>query len=116
MRKLRGHRVAVDQGEVHLFSDFATDGEMWTGEGTRERRQRVEFAEPFSAPPVVQVGLSLWDMDCERNIRADIAAEDVDAQGFVIVFRTWSDSRVARVRMTWLAIGETMGADDWEVD
>lgn len=116
MRKLQGHRLAVDQGLVNLFSDFATDGEMWTGEGTRERRQLVEFSEPFLSAPVVQVGLSLWDMDTERNIRADVGAEDVTATGFVILFRTWGDSRIARVRLSWLAIGEVTGADEWDVE
>jgi hypothetical protein len=34
----------------------------------------------------------------------------------VIVFRTWGDTRVARVRADWLAIGEVRGEDDWQVD
>ena len=116
MKRFQGHLLGVDQGLVNLFSDFATDGEMWTGEGTRERRQRVLFSEPFRSVPVVQVGLSLWDMDAETNVRADIEAEDIDETGFNIVFRTWGDSRIARVRMSWTAIGEVKGEDDWDVE
>ena len=115
MRRLQSHLVGVDQGTVNLFSDFATDGEMWVGEGTRERRQWVAFSEPFLTPPVVQVALSLWDMDNETNVRSDIAAEDITEAGFNIVFRTWGDSRVARVRMAWTAIGEARDDEQWEL-
>jgi hypothetical protein len=45
----------------------------------------------------------------------DISAETITVEGFVIVFRTWGDSRVARVRADWLAIGALRGEDDWEV-
>ena len=50
------------------------------------------------------------------NIRAEVVAEQVTNLGFQLVFRTWGDSRVARVRMNWLAIGELAFADDWVVD
>jgi hypothetical protein len=33
----------------------------------------------------------------------------------VIVFRTWGDTRVARVRADWLAIGALPHEDDWEI-
>lgn len=88
---------------------------MWTGDGARELRRVVEFEEPFLSDPVVQVSLSMWDMDQKTNQRADIAAEMVNREGFVIVFRTWGDTRVARVRADWLALGEVRGEDDWDV-
>ena len=116
MKHVRGHRLGIDQGTVNLFSDFATDGDMWTGEGKRERRQWVEFSERYANPPVVQVALQLWDMDAETNVRADIGAEDITEKGFALFFRTWGDSRVARVRMSWIAIGEVKNADDWDID
>jgi hypothetical protein len=45
----------------------------------------------------------------------DISADMVTAEGFVIVFRTWGDTRVARVRADWLAIGGCANDDDWDV-
>lgn len=116
MRRLRNHYVGVDQGDETLFSDFETDGEMWTGDGPRERRKLVKFSGRYRTPPSVQVALSLWDMDAEHNIRAEVVAEEVTNLGFHLVFRTWGDSRVARVRMSWLAIGELSHADDWAID
>lgn len=116
MKRIRNNYVGVDQGDEVLFSDFETDGEMWTGHGTRERRKLVKFSSKYRVPPSVQVSLSLWDMDAEANIRAEVVAEEVTNLGFHLVFRTWGDSRVARVRMSWLAIGELAFADDWVIE
>lgn len=107
--------IGVQQGGLVLFSDFAHDGTMWAGTGPREVRRLQSFDEPFMEPPTVTVGLSMWDMDHSTNARVDISAETVTATGFEIVFRTWGDSRIARVRATWLAIGPARDEDDWEV-
>jgi hypothetical protein len=116
MRRLASHLVGIEQGSLVLFSDFLDGGAMWTGQGPRELRRVVTFPEPFLSDPVVQVTLSMWDMDQKTNQRADISADMVNPEGFVIVFRTWGDTRVARVRADWLAIGEVRGEDDWQVD
>lgn len=115
MRKITGGLIGVAQGNEEIFSDFAAGGEMWTGSGARERRKAVTFDEAFRSPPSVQVALSLWDMDQGANMRADIAADRITETGFDLVFRTWSDTRVARVRMNWLAIGELASEDDWDL-
>jgi hypothetical protein len=115
MKKLASHLVGIDQGEVELFSDFASGGDMWTGDGSRERRKRVTFSEPFREPPSVQVALSLWDIDSSADIRVDLGAQKIDAKGFDMVFRTWGDSRIARVRMSWTAFGEVKSDDDWDL-
>jgi hypothetical protein len=115
MKKLTGSRVGIDQGDEEVFSEFATGGDMWTGEGSRERRKAVRFSEPFRTPPTVQVAMSLWDIDQRANIRADVTAENVTRSGCDLVFRTWGDTRVARVRMSWFAIGEVKSEDDWDL-
>ncbi len=115
MKRLRNHLVGVDQGSSVLFSDFEHDGEMWTGDGPRMHRQAVSFREPFRTVPSVHVALSMWDMDQKTNQRADISAEKISETGFEIVFRTWGDTRVARVRADWMAIGELRHDDEWEL-
>ncbi|MFZ1728342.1 MAG: H-type lectin domain-containing protein [Albidovulum sp.] len=115
MRRLASHITGVDQGSVVLFSDYQDGGAMWTGDGPRELRKVVEFSETFMSDPMVQVTISMWDMDQKTNQRADISAEMVNPEGFVIVFRTWGDTRVARIRADWLAIGEIRGEDDWDI-
>lgn len=116
MRRLSSHLMGVDQGSIVLFSDFLDGGAMWTGDGPRELRRLVEFSESFLEVPLVHVSMSMWDMDQKTNQRADIAAEMVNPEGFVIVFRTWGDTRVARIRADWFAIGSVRDEDDWTVD
>ena len=116
MRRFRNNSIGVDQGEMILFSDFVHDGEMWTGEGPRHIRSFVLFREAFVTPPVVHVAMSMWDMSNTANSRADVQASDIKPEGFAIVFRTWGDSKVARVRVSWIAIGERYEPDDWCID
>lgn len=115
MKRLRNHWIGIDQGDNVLFSDFEDGGEMWTGTGPRERRRRVSFGETFRSPPVVHVALSLSDLHHATNVRTDIAAEAVDVAGFDVVFRTWGDTKVARARVRWLAIGELRDSDEWDL-
>ncbi len=114
MKRLSG-LIGIDQGEVVLFSDFEDEGEMWTGRGPRERRRRIKFSEKFKGPPTLQVSLSMWDIDCRTPSRMDVTAETVSLEGFDLVFRTWADTKIARVRASWLAIGTLAHADDWEL-
>jgi len=116
MRRFSGHIIGVDRGSIVIFSDFEDGGAMWTGEGPRELRRVVEFETPYSTAPAVHVSLTMWDFDHRHHTRADIAAEMVNPEGFVLVFRTWGDTRVARVRADWMSIGELPSDDDWQVD
>ncbi len=115
MKKFLKQAIGVDQGEDVLFSDYEDGGDMWTGSGPRERRHALTFREPFQSPPVVHVALSMWDMDSATNARADVAAENITETGFDMVFRTWGDSRVARARARWMAIGAVAHEDDWQL-
>jgi hypothetical protein len=115
MRRFRSNSLGIEQGSRVLFSDFVDDGVMWTGQGSRESRHIVSFGEAFVEPPVVQVSISMWDMDSATNSRADITAENITEQGFHLVFRTWGDTRVARVRATWVAMGPLRDEDDWQL-
>ncbi|RKT28148.1 H-type lectin domain-containing protein [Roseovarius halotolerans] len=115
MKYLTSQSIGVAQGDDVLFSDFEDGGEMWTGEGARERRKALLFREPFRGAPMVHVSLSMWDMDSATNARADVAAEKITEKGFDVVFRTWGDTRVARARIRWIAIGEVAHEDDWQL-
>jgi hypothetical protein len=112
-RNLRS--IGIEQGSRILFNDFAHDGAMWAGNGPREVRHAQQFATPFQEAPVVMVGISMWDIDHKTNSRADISAESVTVTGFEIVFRTWGDTHIARLRVDWTAIGPTGDDDDWDV-
>jgi hypothetical protein len=116
MKRISAGTVGIAQGSRVLFSDFADDGVMWTGNGPRESRHIVNFKDTFIEAPIVNVSISMWDMDHKTNSRADITAENVTSKGFHLVFRTWGDSRVARIRADWMAVGPVRSDDDWDVD
>lgn len=115
MKRISSNSVGIQQGSRVLFSDFADGGVMWTGQGDRESRHVIKFKEAFTEPPSVMVSIGMWDIDHKHNSRADITAENVTGAGFHLVFRTWGDTRVARVRADWMAIGPVKGEDDWEL-
>ena len=113
-RLVRGH-VGVTQGSRILFSDFTDDGPMWVGEGAREHRSDVTFDERYATIPAVHLSVSMWDCDNQQNQRMDLSAENISETGFQIVFRTWGDSRVARLRASWLVIGALPDEDSWDL-
>lgn len=115
MKRLRNHLIGIDQGDTVLFSDYQDGGEMWTGRGQRERRRRMSFSEPFRTVPVVHVSISMWDVDNQTPLRADVMAEVITRDGFDLVFRTWGDTRIARVRVAWMAMGELRQTDEWDL-
>jgi len=115
MKRLRNHMIGIDQGEVVLFSDFEDNGKMWTGNGPRQHRTPVEFAEKFRHDPSVTVHLTMWDISSDVNARADVTAADITRDGFAIAFKTWGDTKVARVRVGWQAIGELRQSDEWDL-
>jgi len=115
MKRVASHLVGIDQGEVVIFSDYENDGEMWTGQGARERVVSVSFSQKYRKPPSVHCSMSLLDMATGPSIRADGASRSVTEAGFDIVFRTWEDSRIARVRVAWLSIGELPDDEEWQL-
>lgn len=114
MRKLENHLIGVDRGARLLFSDFEEGGEMWTGTGPREVRLRQAFSEPFKSRPEVWASISMIDVDHETNQRFDLSIGDIEQDGFELVFRTWGDTRIARARVDWTAMGALRGEDEWD--
>ena len=115
MKRISSGSLAIEQGSRVLFSDYADDGIMWTGQGDREIRHVVLFKEKFSTIPAVMLGISMWDIDHKHNARADISAERITGEGFHIVFRTWGDTRIARIRVEWTAVGAVNDEESWDV-
>ncbi|EEW24671.1 H-type lectin domain-containing protein [Rhodobacter ferrooxidans] len=115
MKRISTGNVGIVQGSRVMFSDFADGGVMWTGQGPRESRHVVSFKAEFADIPAVMVAISMWDLDQKTNSRADISAEHITLKGFHLVFRTWGDTRVARIRADWTAIGALRDEEDWQL-
>ena len=115
MKRISDTAVGIQTGSALMFSAFEDGSEMWTGEGPGLAIQRVRFPESYLQAPAVHVSVSMWDMDGSANQRADIQAANITNDGFDIQFRTWGDTRVARIRASWMAIGAVAHADNWDV-
>lgn len=115
MKKLYTSVLGISSGTISLFTDFETDGEMWTGEGPRERIVSVVFDNEYKLPPTVHVSLSMIDAANWANQRWEMSVQDISEHGFDISFKTWGDTRIARASATWMAIGEVKGDGDWQI-
>ena len=58
MKRIASHLIGIDQGDLMLFSDYEDDGEMWTGEGARERVVPVIFATAPEAE--LEISCTAW--------------------------------------------------------
>lgn len=115
MLHISNFAVGVANGSELMFSDYQTGGPMWAGEGPREARIKIDFPEAFADCPRIMVSLSMWDIESSANQRANIQAENVTTTSFDLVFRSWADTKVARVRAEWIAIGPLPHPEVWDV-
>lgn len=117
MQRVSGAVIGLDSGSEQIFSDFDSDGEMWAGDGQRERMVEVLFSKSYQSPPVVHVSLKMLDAAQNTNLRYNIEINSISETGFVARFSTWGDTKIARASMNWMAIG-ALGddEDDWTTD
>lgn len=72
---------------------------------TRSYKVAVVFDFPFETVPVVQIGLTGFDIDQRDSARLTITAESITESGFQAVITTWSSTRVYAATLNWLAVG-----------
>jgi hypothetical protein len=65
----------------------------------------IQFAEPFSSPPIVHLGLTGFDIDQRDSERLSLRAVEITNTGFIAEISTWRDTRVYSVEFSWLALG-----------
>jgi len=79
--------------------------ERTPGDGVRSYTGHVRFERAFQAPPVVQIGITGFDIDNGANARLNVGIIVVDGEGFDLELRTWLNSRLWSVDLSWIAIG-----------
>ncbi|HWO09343.1 MAG TPA: H-type lectin domain-containing protein [Polyangiaceae bacterium] len=73
--------------------------------GMRTFSGRVQFERAFNSAPVVQIGVTGFDIDNRDNARLNVGVTRVDADGFEVELRTWWNTRIWSVDLSWFAIG-----------
>ena len=88
----------------------------WARCGLEHGHARVTFKEKCINPPSVTLNISLWDVHNETNFRMKLQAIDITESGFTASFETRDETRIARMHVTWQAIGEAIDPDEiWDV-
>ncbi len=108
-----GEITHVLSGETLLFEDYENSGPMWSQDGDRRARVPVKFDIPFAEPPIVHLSITMMDARTDMMIRYRLRAENIEPEGFNIVFSTWSDSKFARISVSWLALGTRIAGEYW---
>lgn len=105
--------VTVQSGYMPVFDHYDDKGPMWFGSGDREVVEYVRFDKPFTRSPYVALTITQMDTDTSRYLRYELFAKNIRPDGFDVSFKTWSDSRFARISVHWIAMGERTDPDLW---
>jgi hypothetical protein len=65
----------------------------------------VFFDSPFFSVPVVQLGLTGFDIDQRDSARLTLKTGLITESGFQAIITTWSNTRVYAAEFNWLAVG-----------
>ncbi|WP_130470472.1 H-type lectin domain-containing protein [Candidatus Magnetaquicoccus inordinatus] len=71
----------------------------------RQYRHRVTFLQPFAHPPKIVLGITLLELPAEK-VRLHSRAEEIDTQGFTLVFESRSESRIEEMQVDWFAFAD----------
>ena len=95
--------MRVQSGQETVFAHF-DQGYMWAGQGDRSVTKTINFAKPFAAPPHVIVSLVGVDASNGGNLRVFASVSAVDEHHFDVTVKTWNDTRLATVEVSWIAV------------
>jgi hypothetical protein len=98
--------LKIAAAQVHLDSTLPG----WTllepqGDAARTYATRVTFERSFRLAPVVQVGISGFDIENADAARTRLRVTSVDETGFGLEVDTWLGTRIWSIDVSWLAIG-----------
>ena len=92
--------------EFDQFTPDWTLAQVNTSEEQRTFVCNVLFDAPFSNVPIVHVGLSGFDMDQRHSARISVRADTITSSGFELNIKTWRDTRVYKLEVSWIALGQ----------
>lgn len=65
--------------------------------------RKIQFPVEFKNLPEVTISITGIDALSGRNVRAEVSAAEVTVSGFTARFRTWDNSQVRWVSISWMA-------------
>ena len=98
-------QMQVINASDELFNHVDESLPMWVGEGDRTVSVEVLFMQPFQKAPAITLGIIGLDSDHTHNQRFWLNAVDIKPTGFTIECNTWGRTHIARIAVSWMAIG-----------
>lgn len=95
-------RNSIQGGKIEIFSSE----EGWSlseGNGDRSYWKRFVFEKEFMHAPFVTVSLAGIDASKDTNLRLVLQAHNVTQFAFDLEIRTWADTTIDYVALTWMA-------------
>ena len=100
--------LRVETGTLMIKSDriWTLDKPSGCGGHRGDKRRRVDFAESFSSPPQIALGLTTFDLvDTGGDYRIWLSVEEVTPDFFTYTFTTWCDTALSLAKANWIAGG-----------
>lgn len=99
-------KILSSSATFNVLSEGWNLAEIEAGEEqTRSFSVEIVFDSPFLATPVVQLGISSFDIDQRDSARLTVLATQITEAGFTAVISTWATTRVYAAGFNWFAIG-----------
>ncbi len=86
--------------------NYVTTGGWNLSAGAGERSFQtpdIPFDPPFPSPPKIALALSSIDSEHSTNLRVSVEPYDVERDEFNIIVKTWDDTLLYQVWITWIA-------------
>ena len=99
-------QMQIVTGEGALFDHVDEGLPMWSESGDRCVEVKVRFKTPFRGAPEVTAHIIGMDSACDSNQRYWLNVRNVGSNSFSLKFNTWGDTKIARVGVSWQAIGQ----------
>ena len=97
--------VKILQG-IHEGNWHGAEWKLYESTGPRLTEYTVPFGYTFKEPPAVHVGIMGMEILKEGNHRYNVQVQEVNKDGFRIMYKTWGDTKVCFIKAAWLAIGQ----------
>lgn len=98
-------QTQIITAEGSLFNHVDAGLPMWSESGDRSVEVKFRFKTPFRGAPAVTAHIIGMDSACDSNQRYWLNVRNVGSTGFSLKFNTWGDTKIARVGVSWQAIG-----------
>lgn len=101
-------KMCASTVEIDQFAPDWTLAQLEEGELDEPRIfvRNIQFDTPFSNIPLVHVGLAGFDIDNRDTARISVHSEAITSAAFNLVIRTWRNTCIYKVEISWIALGQ----------